>query len=69
MKEDCINWWQELSGPERFDIMRKYEITKVNDKIIKRMWRKECLTDQCKCIRFVGAEEWHTNGCKLHQIR
>ena len=66
MNKDYINWWQGLSGPERFAIMKKYDILKINDKPLKRMWQKEILAGECKCIRFVGADEWHTNGCKLH---
>lgn len=41
MKKQHIDWWQSLTGSQRFPLMKKYNIKSVNDKLIKRMWRGE----------------------------
>jgi hypothetical protein len=41
--DDYKEWWQSLSGPNRFLLMRKYGIKQVSDKLIKRMYMGEFL--------------------------
>ena len=41
MKSKWIEWWQSLPAPDRFPLMRKYEVKQVTDKLIKKMWLGE----------------------------
>ena len=41
MNNKHIEWWQLIPVIDRFSLMKKYEVKKVNDKLIKKMWRSE----------------------------
>ena len=42
-KGQHLEWWQSLSASDRFPLMRKYDVKKVNNKIIYKMFKGEVL--------------------------
>ena len=43
--DDYKEWWQSLPASDRFPLMQKYDVKQVSDKLIKKMWRSEFLTN------------------------
>lgn len=38
----------------------------IADKIYRDLLMQKKNAPKCKCIRYVGGNKWHSNGCEIH---
>ena len=45
----------------------EYSYLKLDEHLEKwQFLKQETAEKECKCIRFVGSDNWYSNGCEIH---
>jgi hypothetical protein len=55
----------QSNGEKKYTLISKSENLEIEMVVSEKFFEKH--SKKCKCIRFVGGNNWYPNGCEIHK--